>query len=162
MTTPIEILQRLAALHGAGRTAPADLVNAAIRWVAAAAAPILAGEPADVALGLRPLPGRRSVSRVHRFAQRDAGLAAACDLAQGADETRAETVLGWWDQYREGRPVPAPVAAALRQVAESGVPVPTDARTVSRRTRAARARAVIPSADCGTVNLEAPPIAAHE
>jgi hypothetical protein len=159
---PIDLLRRLSANRGAGVPMPAALARDVLTWLADAAPAILAGEPADVALGLRVRPGARSLARAYRQSRRDAGIAAAFSLATGSDERRAETVLHWWDQFTADRPVPAPVVEALRMVADSGVPMPTDARTVARaRTRAGRAPAVLRDDDCGTLDPEARPTAAH-
>lgn len=162
MIVPVDILQRLAASWGAGRPPTPDLVDQLWQWLGPASAAILRGEAADVVLGLRPHRGGRSIATAYRQTRLDTGLAAAFALATGtSQEARGEAVLDWWDQYNAGRDVPPGVTDALRLVAESGLPVPTDARSVSR-ARDRVTRAVTQAADCATFPLEAPPIAAHE
>ncbi|MBN8279066.1 MAG: hypothetical protein J0M16_00470 [Gammaproteobacteria bacterium] len=157
------LLERLAAAHGAGRLPPPDLAEACLRWLARAAAPILAGTDPAAALGLETRQGQRSIATRCRQAKLDAGLAAAYQIAEGSQERRGDKVLHWWDLYQEGRPVPEGVAAAFRLVVESGQKVPTNAVSVARAvTRDARTRVVTGNLRSGKVGIEGSPIAARE
>lgn len=156
---PVSILQRLAALSGAGRAVPADLAAAAVSWLADAAGPILAGEAIDAALGLRPPPGARSPATSYRQGQRDAALTRLFCLATGSQSKRGDVVLQWLDAYRDGYPVPAGAVEHLEQVRDAGLRVPGDGGSVARiaRARAGVAPAVTVASECGRVAPKARP-----
>lgn len=162
MPDPIALLQRLSTCAGAGRAVPADVADDALDWLTAAAPSILAGKPADVALGLRPPPGARSLTRVYRKSVRDAALTRLYHLAAGSQHQRGEAVIGWIDAFRDGYPVAGVPVECLEQVLAAGAPVPLDGGSVARiaRARAGVAPAVSRDADCETVESEVPPIAA--
>jgi hypothetical protein len=156
-TDPIAILQRLSALRGAGRAVPRDLTDELLNWIGGAAPLILNGTPVAEALNLRPAPGSWSSTPVRKscYAQRDDALAVAFALATGSQEQRGDAVIAWWGEFSSGKALSPPVAEAMQEVAQSGVAMPTDARTVARRvrTRAGLAHAVIDLDESATMKL---------
>lgn len=159
----IPLLQRLAALRGAGRQVPDDLSREVVALLSDAAPRVLAGESLDAACGLLPAPGHRSLARELRIAERDRLIADLFTTATGSSNRKADTVLAWLEVGETGDRVPATVAPIVKAALDTGLRVPSDPRTVQRAVaRAARARAVIPSADCETVPTEGAAIAAHE
>jgi hypothetical protein len=160
MADPVEILQRLAVLRGAGRPVPADLTRAVVDWIGGAAPRILDGENPAAALGLAVQPGGRSLARRVRQSRRDAMLADLIEAAPGNLNQRADTALAWIEGAGDAPVELQPIVEAVRTC---GLPVPGDVRGIQKAAaRATRAGAVIASADCETVSPEAPQPAAIE
>jgi hypothetical protein len=150
---PIALLQRLSARAATGRPVSAELADEVLAWLTDAAPLILSGVPPAEALGLRPSPGSRSLARVYRKSLRDDALTRLYEFADGSQQQRGETVLGWIDAHRDGYPVPGVPVECLDEVLAAGESVPTDGGSVARiaKARAAVAPAVTVARDCGTV-----------
>lgn len=100
---PVPMLQRLAALRGAGKPVPADLARAVAEWMGGAAGPILAGAPVANALGLRAERGAWQNSPIHRarLQARDKTLHALWDRTSplASDAERARQIIEWADAW---------------------------------------------------------------
>lgn len=162
MGDPIPLICRLAAIYGAGRVPPDDLARETVDWVSAAAAAILAGAPADEALGLRVRPGARSVATRYKLARRDDALTRLYGMATGGQVTRGESVLRWLEARQSRDPVEPELVPLLDDVLSAGARIPENGASVARiaRTRVPLSPVVRPGGDCATLDHEAPHIAA--
>jgi hypothetical protein len=156
---PIQILQRLSALSGAGRAVPADLAADALAWLSDAAPLILSGESPASALGLATPPGAwsRVPHRAAKYADRDGALAALVGLATGCQSDRANITLEWIDAHQAGQPVPAPALPHVEAALAAGLPIPTDARSVERIARARATPAHVVTVDGNSEILDSTP-----
>jgi hypothetical protein len=172
---PIATLQRVAASYGAGKSPNADLVSELWGWIGPAAVPILNGEPADAALGLKARQGawqRTPVNRA-RFDRRDAALRELWPLTEGCDAARVRQIHDWHlaheafnhcpltpAQAREfAACIPRAAWAPLDGIADSGLPVP-ESRALLRVVRPV-SHGTNDGGQACSVESEAPPVAAH-
>ena len=178
MADPVEILQRLDALRGAGLQVPGDLSRAVVDWVSAGAAPILAGEPVADALGLRAERGAWQNSPIHRarLQAREKALQALWDRTSplASDAERARQIVGWadaWSALNSDRltgaqarevfaVVPPDTQAHLDDLADTGLRVP-NVRQLLRVIRGG-SHGVSDTADRGFIDSNAPQSAAIE